>query len=246
MSDSLWPPQTIAHQAPLSMGILQGRILEWVACLPPGIFPIQEPVSLTSPALTDGFFTTSATWETLYRLYRTVRHLPKFRTMGDREEGVPIPHFLTLTLWFLIINIYFVFVHVSGTDPLNPWHFPRDKSHEDVFSDFWTALKRGGGLPGEPSVIRRLKLLVPPPWPQGNWERLEVESLTNGQWCNQSRLHNEASIDAQKNSFQRALRLVNTCCCRERTTRKGHGSSKSLPHTLSCARSPPGYSWYFL
>ena len=26
-------------QAPLSMGILQARILEWVACLPPGDLP---------------------------------------------------------------------------------------------------------------------------------------------------------------------------------------------------------------
>ena len=45
--------------------ILQARILEWVAMpsfrgLPdPGI----EPTSLTSPALTGGFFTTSPTWE---------------------------------------------------------------------------------------------------------------------------------------------------------------------------------------
>ena len=47
-------------------GILQARILEWVAVpssrgnLPdPGI----EPVSLTSPALVCRFFTTNATWE---------------------------------------------------------------------------------------------------------------------------------------------------------------------------------------
>ena len=46
-------------------GILQKRILEW-AVMPssrdltdPGI----ETVSLTSPALAGGFFTTSATWE---------------------------------------------------------------------------------------------------------------------------------------------------------------------------------------
>ena len=29
-------PQTVAHQAPLSMGVLQARMLEWVACLSPG------------------------------------------------------------------------------------------------------------------------------------------------------------------------------------------------------------------
>ena len=31
VSDFLWPHGTVAHQDPLSMGILQARILEWVA-----------------------------------------------------------------------------------------------------------------------------------------------------------------------------------------------------------------------
>ena len=31
MSDSSQTPWTVAHQAPLSIGILQARILEWVA-----------------------------------------------------------------------------------------------------------------------------------------------------------------------------------------------------------------------
>ena len=54
------PPGSSVH------GILQARILEWVA-MPssressPGI----EPVSLKSPPLAGGFFTTSATWEAL-------------------------------------------------------------------------------------------------------------------------------------------------------------------------------------
>ena len=41
-------------------GILQARILEWVAFLPPGELPNPgiEPASLTSPALAGGFFTT--------------------------------------------------------------------------------------------------------------------------------------------------------------------------------------------
>ena len=56
--ETLW---TVAHQAPLSMGILQARILEWVAIssfrdlLNPGIEP-------RSPALAGKFFTTSTTW----------------------------------------------------------------------------------------------------------------------------------------------------------------------------------------
>jgi len=46
-------------------GILQARILEWVACPPPGDLPDPglEPVSLPSPVLVDVFFTTSTTWE---------------------------------------------------------------------------------------------------------------------------------------------------------------------------------------
>ena len=58
-------PMTIAHQAPLSMGILQARILEWVAVpsswdlSDPGI----EPASLRSSVLVGELFTTSATWE---------------------------------------------------------------------------------------------------------------------------------------------------------------------------------------
>ena len=46
-------------------GILQARTLEWVACLPRGDLPDPgiEPISLISPALAGGFFTTSITWE---------------------------------------------------------------------------------------------------------------------------------------------------------------------------------------
>ena len=53
------PPGPSAH------GILQTRILEWVAKPPPGDLPHPgiKPTFLMSPALTGGFFTTSATWK---------------------------------------------------------------------------------------------------------------------------------------------------------------------------------------
>ena len=56
---TLW---TVAHQAPLSMGILHTKILEWVAIpssrdLPN---PVIKPMSLT---LAGRFFTTRVTWE---------------------------------------------------------------------------------------------------------------------------------------------------------------------------------------
>ena len=54
------PPGSSVH------GILQARILEWVAMPLPGDLPDPgiELVSLTPPASTDGFFATGATWET--------------------------------------------------------------------------------------------------------------------------------------------------------------------------------------
>ena len=45
-------------------GLLQARILEWVAMPLPGDLPNPgvEPTSLMPPALADKFFTTSTTW----------------------------------------------------------------------------------------------------------------------------------------------------------------------------------------
>ena len=53
------PPDSFVH------GILQARILKWVAISSSGDLPDPgiEPASLKSPALAVGFFTTSATWE---------------------------------------------------------------------------------------------------------------------------------------------------------------------------------------
>ena len=53
MTDSFVIPWTVAHQAPLSMGFFQTRILEWVA-----ISFSRGSEILMSPALAGGFFTT--------------------------------------------------------------------------------------------------------------------------------------------------------------------------------------------
>ena len=55
------PPGSSVH------GILQARILEWIARPPPGDLPYPriKPAFLVSPALAGGFFTTIATWEAL-------------------------------------------------------------------------------------------------------------------------------------------------------------------------------------
>ena len=56
----------IDHSLPGSSvhGILQGRILEWVAISPQGHIPDPgiKPISPASPALAGRFFTTSSTW----------------------------------------------------------------------------------------------------------------------------------------------------------------------------------------
>ena len=51
------PPGSSVH------GILQARILEWFATEVHLIDPRIKSVSLTSPALAGGFYTTSTTWE---------------------------------------------------------------------------------------------------------------------------------------------------------------------------------------
>ena len=58
-------PWTVARQAPWSMGFPRQEYWSGLPCPPPGGLPDPgiEPVSLTSPALSGGFFTTSATWE---------------------------------------------------------------------------------------------------------------------------------------------------------------------------------------
>ena len=56
----LW---TAAHQAPLPMGLPRQEYRSGLSCPPPGDLPNPgtEPVSLMSPALAGGFFTTSVT-----------------------------------------------------------------------------------------------------------------------------------------------------------------------------------------
>ena len=58
-------PCTIAHQAPLSMGLSRQEYWSGLPYPPPGDLPDPgiEPASLLSPALAGRLFTTRATWE---------------------------------------------------------------------------------------------------------------------------------------------------------------------------------------
>ena len=59
---TLW---TVAHQIPLCLGFSRQEYRSELPCSPPGDLPDLgiEPSSLTSPILSGGFFTTSATWK---------------------------------------------------------------------------------------------------------------------------------------------------------------------------------------
>ena len=58
-------PWTVAHNAPLSMGFSMQEYWSGLSCPSPGDLPDPgiEPMSLMSPALAAGFFTTITTWE---------------------------------------------------------------------------------------------------------------------------------------------------------------------------------------
>ena len=62
-------PGTIACQAPLSMGFSRQEHWSELPCPPPVDLPNPgiEPASLMSPALADGCFTTSTTWEAQHK-----------------------------------------------------------------------------------------------------------------------------------------------------------------------------------
>ena len=59
-SATLW---TVAHQAPLSMGIIQAKYWRGLPCPPPGDLP-NPGIEPRSAVLVGMFYTTMATWET--------------------------------------------------------------------------------------------------------------------------------------------------------------------------------------
>ena len=64
-------PWTVARQAPLSMGFPRQEYWSGLPFPPPGDLanPGIEPVSVLSPALADGFFTTSTIFRLLHRVF---------------------------------------------------------------------------------------------------------------------------------------------------------------------------------
>jgi len=65
VSDSFETQWTVVYQPLLSMGFCRQEYWSGLPCPSPGEIPDTgiEPVSLVSPALAGGFFTTSTSWE---------------------------------------------------------------------------------------------------------------------------------------------------------------------------------------
>ena len=65
MSDSFATPWTITCQAPLSMGFSRQEYWSGLPFSSSGDLPTRQvkPISLMSPALVGGFFTSTVTWE---------------------------------------------------------------------------------------------------------------------------------------------------------------------------------------
>ena len=92
----LCDPMDCSPQAPLSMGFSRLEYFSELLCPPPGDLPNPEtePISLTSPALADEVFTTSATWEA--HLSSMLSHFSYFDQL--------IVHCLTANLSTCVLN----------------------------------------------------------------------------------------------------------------------------------------------
>ena len=120
LSDSFWNPWTVGPPGSTVHGILQAKILQWVAIpfygdLPnPGI----EPGSVASAALAGGFFTTSVTWET---------HVNTLQWAYNEIQGlleVKIFRHLSAS-WFWLVLV-FLFAAFSGNLDKSSW-FPLEE-----------------------------------------------------------------------------------------------------------------------
>ena len=90
---TLW---TVARRAPLSMGLSRQEYWSGLPCPPPGDLPDPgiQLLSLLSPALVGGFFTTSttsgsnldssySTWPCI-NLFLETRGVPRYKTLGSK------------------------------------------------------------------------------------------------------------------------------------------------------------------
>ena len=90
--------RTVPCQAPLSMGFSRQEYCSGLPCPPPGdlLDPGIKPMSLVSPTLAGGFFTTSATWEaqsTGDQFHSVAQSCPTLcDPMNHSMPGLPVRH----------------------------------------------------------------------------------------------------------------------------------------------------------
>ena len=92
---TLW---TVAQQTPLSMGFSRQEYWSGLLCPPPGYLPDPgiESASLLSPALANGFFTTSTTWEAHDILCIKVKYVGwQYTALSYSSPNFPMFH-----VWF--------------------------------------------------------------------------------------------------------------------------------------------------
>ena len=102
-------PWTVVHQAPVSLGFSRPKHWSGLPCPPPGDLPNTgiEPASLTSLALTGGFFTTSTTWELHTQHGKNNNHTGivtrMFKTLAWKTTAPLEPGYLT-HCWTLFLD----------------------------------------------------------------------------------------------------------------------------------------------
>ena len=92
----------------------------------------------------------------------------------------------------------------------------------------WNHLRMGAGCQGNELCDWRTGTFSTTLWPPGGGERLEVESIANGQWFDHC-LRNEASMKSQKDRIQTVSGLVDRWKFQKRGTLREHGSSTPFP-----------------
>ena len=123
-------------------GILQARILEWIA-MPSSIgssWPGMKPVSLSSPALAGRFFTISTTWEAYVYKWMLFSHCccsvtKSCLTLGDHMDcsmtGFPVTHHL---LKFAQVHVHWISDAIQTSHPLSSSSSAFSLSqHQDLF-----------------------------------------------------------------------------------------------------------------
>ena len=129
---TLW---TVAHQIPLSMGFSRQEYWSGLLCPPqqdlpnPGI----GPLSLTSPALAGGFFTTSATWGALICCNSVAKSCSTLcHSMDCSTLCFPVPHYL---LEFSQTHVHWVDDAIQPSHPLSSPSLPTFNlsQYQDLF-----------------------------------------------------------------------------------------------------------------